>query len=101
MKARIKKTGEVLKIADYAVIAMENCDSYGNPLEYKPEEVELIDETTIINNIDWEQRKFELVKVAMQGLAVMRGWKNEQYVATMSIKIADEVLTEYKKGVKQ
>lgn len=46
MKARIKKTGEVVNLASYAKITLECCDSWGNPIEVKPEEVELIDDAT-------------------------------------------------------
>jgi hypothetical protein len=46
MKARIKKTGEIVNIAEYAKITLEQCDSWGNPIEVKPEEVELIDDET-------------------------------------------------------
>lgn len=44
MLAKIKKTGEILKIAEWAKIQMEACDSYGNPLEFSPEEIELLNE---------------------------------------------------------
>ncbi len=52
MKARIKKTGELVNIADYARIALDQCDSWGNPIELKPEDVELVQETSD-SNIDW------------------------------------------------
>ena len=46
MKARIKKTGEVINLASYATITLERCDSCGNPIEMKSEEVELVDDET-------------------------------------------------------
>lgn len=42
MKAKIKKTGEIVNLASYATITLDQCDSWGNPIELKPEEVELI-----------------------------------------------------------
>ena len=30
MKARIKKTGEIINIAEYAKVVLESCDSYGD-----------------------------------------------------------------------
>ena len=45
MKAKILKTGEIVNIAEYAKITLEQCDSWGNPVEVKPEEVELIRDT--------------------------------------------------------
>lgn len=49
MKARIKKTGEIVNIADYATITLDSHDSWGNPIEVKPEEIELIDENEEID----------------------------------------------------
>ena len=46
MKAKIRKTGEIVNIAEYAKIALEQCDSWGNPIEMKPEDVELIEDIT-------------------------------------------------------
>ena len=42
MKARIKATGEIVNLASYATITLDKCDSLGNPIELKPEEVELL-----------------------------------------------------------
>lgn len=39
MKARIKKTGEIVNLASYARITLDQCDSWGNPIEMKPEDV--------------------------------------------------------------
>lgn len=47
MKARIKATGEIVNLASYATITLERCDSWGNPIELKPEEIELIQEQTV------------------------------------------------------
>jgi hypothetical protein len=46
MKARIKKTGEIVNISEYARIALDQCDSWGCTVEVKPEDVELIQEKT-------------------------------------------------------
>lgn len=46
MKAKIRKTGEIVNVAEYAKITLDQCDSYGNPIELKPEEIELIQEPT-------------------------------------------------------
>ena len=42
MKAKIKATGEIIKIADYATIALDNHDSWGNPIEMKPEDIAVL-----------------------------------------------------------
>ena len=33
MKVRIKATGEIVKLSEYAKITLDMCDSYGNPIE--------------------------------------------------------------------
>lgn len=66
MKAKIKATGEIIDIADYARVTLDRCDSYGNPIELSFDEVEILQERS--DNIDWEQRRYELAKSAMQGI---------------------------------
>lgn len=62
MKARIKKTGEIINIAEYAKVVLESCDSYGDPLELGFDEVEILQDKP--DNIDWEQRRYEIVKTS-------------------------------------
>lgn len=64
MKARIKKTGELVNLASYAKITLEACDSYGDPIELSPEEVELVQETGD-GGIDWEQRRYEIARTIL------------------------------------
>lgn len=45
MKAKIIKTGEIINIAEYAKIELNVCDSYGNPIQLKPDDIELIPDT--------------------------------------------------------
>lgn len=66
MKARIKETGEIINIAEYARVVLDKCDSYGNPVDFGFDEVEILQERS--DNIDWEQRRYELAKAAMQGV---------------------------------
>lgn len=66
MKTRIKETGEIINISDYARVTLDKCDSYGSPIELSFDEVEILQERS--DNIDWEQRRYELAKAAMQGI---------------------------------
>lgn len=44
-------------------------------------------------DIDWEQRKFELVKSALQGMSNLRNWKNdENELAECAIRISDAII---------
>lgn len=67
VKARIKATGEIIDIASYARVTLSKCDSYGDPLELGFDEVEILTEKT--EEIDWEQRRYELAKELMKGFA--------------------------------
>ena len=66
MKAKIRKTGEIVNIAEYAKIVLDKCDSYGNPIEIKPEEIELIQEPT--ENEHWQDVRERTAIGAIQGI---------------------------------
>lgn len=66
MKAKIKATGEIVNLAPYLKIVLDNCDSWGNPIELKPEEVELIQEQTVDEH--WQDVRERAAIAAMQGL---------------------------------
>ena len=66
MKARIKKTGEIVNIAEYATIALDAHDSWGNPIEMKPEDVEFIQETG--EDEHWQDVRERAAIAAMQGM---------------------------------
>lgn len=96
MKAKIKKTGEIINIADYATVALDRCDSYGTPIELVFDEVEeflddnglplgfekqmkaprpIILETT--PTVDWEQRRYEIAKEAMTAIMCNKEYYNQ------------------------
>lgn len=66
MKAKIKNTGEIIKIADYATITLDSCDSWGNPIEVKPEDIELIQEVS--KNEHWQDVRERAAIAAMQSI---------------------------------
>lgn len=68
MKAKIKATGEIVNLASYVKIILDNCDSYGSPIELKPEDVELIQEQT--EDEHWQDVRERAAIAAMQGLLV-------------------------------
>ena len=65
MKAKIKKTGEIVNIAEYARIALDQCDSWGSTIEVRPEDVELIQEQT--EDEHWQDVRERAAIAAMQG----------------------------------
>lgn len=65
MKVRVKKTGEVLNVAEYAKVATDHCNDWGNPIEYSLDEIEIIpDEPQEAETpaVDWEQRRYEIAR---------------------------------------
>lgn len=78
MKVRLKSTNEVLNVADYNMVTLDKCDSYGNPIQVPMEDIDNVYDNdghpigipklqgcgilSVENNIDWEQRRYELAK---------------------------------------
>lgn len=112
MKAKIKKTGEIVNIAGYSKITLECCDSWGNPLELKPEEVELIQEQT--EDEYWQDVRERAAIAAMQGTIIIlsnraafediivEGFRGDEKtypneIAEFAIACADSLIKELKK----
>jgi len=66
MKARIKKTGEIVNLASYVRITLEKCDPWGNPIEMNLEDVELIQEVT--EDEHWQDVRERAAITALGGL---------------------------------
>ena len=93
MKAIVKNTGGVfLKVEG---VYLE--DGY----DYSLDEVELVSEKTDNFSIDWEQRRFELVKAALTGLCANPNIDFRKTTFNMyardAVCHADAVLAEYRK----
>ena len=71
MKARIKKTGEIVNIAEHATIELEMCDSYGDPVCLAPEDIELIQEQSVDEH--WQDVRECAAIAAMQGTTTILG----------------------------
>ena len=99
MRAKIRKTGEVVNIAEYAKITLEQCDSWGNPIELKPEEIELIQEPT--EDEHWQDVRERAAIAAMQGVMDFFGSidYNRDTIARLAVKQADALIAELRKEV--
>ena len=114
MKARIKKTGEIVNLASYATITLEQHDSWGNPIDVKPEEIELIQEPT--EDEHWQDVRERAAIAAMQGTItilsnsdryafreiVIEGYKGNEKtypneIAQFAVACADALIEELKK----
>ena len=60
MKAKIKKTGEIINLSPSTSLTLNICDSWGNPIVLKPEEIELIQDKT--DSFDWQSFRAEAAK---------------------------------------
>lgn len=97
MKARIRKTGEIVKLAEYAKITLDMCDSYGNPIELEPEDVEIIaDDNGDTSTTYWNQVRIQAAIGAMQ---VMLGKNYGTYndIAAHAVGYANALVKEMKK----
>ena len=130
MKARVKATGEIINLADYCRITFDKCDSYGNPIELSPEEVEIINEPTdkeqkemdhriVVYDSDMpsEQRMlYELSKTALQGIIssnycvekeftvegnLSRYFQSPSTIAGQCVTLAKEIVKKLKESEEQ
>lgn len=98
MKVKIKETGEIINIAKYAKVTTDKCDNCGEPIEFDYDEVELIPDTSQDKEIDWEQRRFELIKVVLSSYCSkpeIITWGTKQ-MAICTINTVDELIKELK-----
>ena len=111
MKARVKATGEIVNVT-FIIHPDPDVRPYwcavngkGNVVDYYNEsEIELINNQE--TPIDWEQRRYEIAKEAMNGFLsspVVDGVNpNPSYkdIATFSVRLADALIKELKGGTK-
>ena len=100
MKARIKKTGEIVNIAKYATIELDQCNSWGNPIKVKPEDIELIQEPT--KDEYWQDVRERAAIAAIQGMLSCgegafsyQGITDE--IARLAVDYADLLIEELKR----
>lgn len=78
MKARVKATGEVFEIASYATIQMKCCDSYGEPLRFYFDKVEILSDGNDLKESKdpdyWDKLLHQYAGMAMQGLLASGDW---------------------------
>ena len=82
----------------YNLVSVNKYNESGYPIIYGLDEVELIQDTSKDKEIDWEQRRFELIKVALSGYCskpefIKLGTKQ---IARYTINTVDELIKELK-----
>ena len=108
MKAKVKATGEIIDISQTENIITSRgvekqyVDNKREWCTYVQSELEFIKEEPQ-RDIDWEQRRYEIAKFALQGFcansepSIVQGTTFQQ-ITEWSIEIADLLITELKKG---
>ena len=100
MKNEVMKTKEMVEVThcehNHSYGKQMSPDKYRLLMKYFYSELELVSE-----NIDWEQRRFELAKSAMQGmLSNQFSWgmtaNDRDDIATEAIRCADAVIAKLK-----
>ena len=98
MRAKIKATGEIIEVEPYGTMKV-SC------LSYRTESGRVIPDTALEFEkvVDWEQRRYEIVKELMKGFASnphdMCVDADCKALAEWSVKGADALIAELKKGV--
>lgn len=97
MKARIKETGEIVNLVSYAVVTLDQHDSWENRIEMKPEEVELIDDVS--EDSHWQDVRERAAIAAMQGVMNFFGSidYNKETIAKLAVEQADVLIEQLKK----
>lgn len=98
MKAKIKKTGEIINLASYCRITLDSCDSYGTPIEFAPEDIELLQDCTSEDEY-WNNLREQAAIAAMQGVMSFFGSidYNRETIAKLAVEQADALIEELKK----
>lgn len=93
MKARIKSTGEIVEVEGLFDVGT----ALVNGRYFKVSELDFFDN---FETIDWEQRRYELAKSAMQGYCIALGINDdsETYddIAIGSLRVADVLIKKLK-----
>lgn len=126
MKKRIRKTGEIVDVISYVAPNGAGCSETGDFVSYVDSkgrerkkvplnfywDLEDIDGTEISENIDWEQRRYEVSRNCINGIlaneemthmAVDEGLKKgcrdiPTNIVEMAVAFADALIAELKKG---
>lgn len=98
MNAKIKATGEIKELS-LAVFSGTQVVSYrdSNVVYYNTHEVETIPDQPAVPIIDWEQRRYDIAKAAMQAFIMHRGGSANAYLdAENSVFLADTLINHLK-----
>lgn len=117
MKAKLKKTGEIINIADHAMVTLDTCNSMGVigfdeveeflddnglPLGFE-KQMNTPRPIMLEPSVDWEQVRIQAAIAAMQGMMAAISPErftvriSKEAVAKASVEYADALIEELKK----
>lgn len=113
MKAKLKKTGEIINIADHAMVTLDTCNSMGVigfdeveeflddnglPLGFE-KQMNTPRPIMLEPSVDWEQVRIQAAIAAMQGLRAgdAYGDQSMKRIAELAVEQADELIEKLKK----
>ena len=96
MKAKIKSTGEIIDVISWSAIGTYVCfiNAHG---EEEKREINYYKDLEILGSIDWEQRRYELAKAAMQVELSLQSTPYPNAAVEYSVYVADLMISELKK----
>lgn len=103
MKAKVIATGEIVAVHSVTMEEVTWKEINGIRI-FGTRNIEVLpNDYKTLKDIDWEQRRFELVKAAIQGLSgnsqdiIVEA--NNELMATWAINLVDAVITKLRKGI--
>jgi hypothetical protein len=96
MKVKIRKTGEIVNVAEGATLELEMCDSYGDPICMAPEDIELIQEQT--EDEHWQDVRERAAIAAMQGMLIGDTAPHDVALSISAVELADALVEELKRS---
>ena len=109
MKAKIKRTGEIVEVesygadGSYTVFRNSEGELMKLPIDFNKEFEQIVED----DGIDWEQRRYEIAKEFLPNAAIavnaeqkewMNGMSYQKASAILAINYADALIEELKKG---
>lgn len=111
MKARIRKTGEIVDVIDYDCSHKNNNEHFVAYTDARrkyhfKEGTNLYEDFDILPDnlrydIDWEERRYEIAKEAVRGVALNADCFTKKEIETTvnnALKLADNLIAKLKKG---
>lgn len=86
-KIRVKSTGTIYIVPDYVTISVEECNSYGSPLTFSLDEIEILDEDKTALSREQATLDYWTRLENQAAIAAMQGMLNNSLLITGLLKV--------------